>query len=105
MHMLANVDHRRLELNIAFLPLHENTVASFLRTLVRFMRLTRQNLNDVNGIHFLFGTDKWYFISNFQLTYLFHDSRFPFRKCRVATKLIVYVFHLNLNSSFGFLAI
>lgn len=37
--------------------------------------------------------------------HLFHDARFPFGECRVATKLIVYVFHLNLNASFGFLAV
>lgn len=38
-------------------------------------------------------------------THLLHDSSFSLRERRVAAQLIVYVLHLNLNASFGFLAV
>lgn len=38
-------------------------------------------------------------------THFLHDASFSFRECRVSSQLIVYVFHFNLNTSFGFLAV
>lgn len=40
-----------------------------------------------------------------EFTHLLHDASFSLGECRVAAQLIVYVLHLNLNASFGFLAV